>query len=133
MWIKVHEKSTELSHGVTYIIMYFDVFSHISCAFWVCKRKHKIILLIFIIHSLRNMRMFMWLCAQYVLTDENVRSLVKKSPTKCSVYEYHREASTIGRPWPPRGCCAMDVGEGEKLLNISNNFSPFITVRMAGL
>ena len=33
-------------------------------------------------------------------------SLVK-SPTECGVSECDREASTMRRPWPPMGCCAM--------------------------
>jgi hypothetical protein len=35
------------------------------------------------------------------------RSLVQRSPTECGVSECDREASTVRRPWPTRGCQAM--------------------------
>ena len=35
------------------------------------------------------------------------RSLVQRSPTECCVSECDREASTVTRPWPTRGCRAM--------------------------
>jgi hypothetical protein len=34
-------------------------------------------------------------------------SLVQRSPTECRVPEWDREASTMGRPWPIEGCCAI--------------------------
>jgi hypothetical protein len=34
-------------------------------------------------------------------------SLVQRSPTECGVSECDREASTVGRPWPRRGCRAI--------------------------
>jgi hypothetical protein len=34
-------------------------------------------------------------------------SLVQRSPTECVVSECDREASTMRRPWPTRGCCAI--------------------------
>jgi hypothetical protein len=36
-------------------------------------------------------------------------SLVQKSSTERGVSEYDREASKMRRPWPTRGCCAMDI------------------------
>jgi hypothetical protein len=33
-------------------------------------------------------------------------SLVQRSPTECGVSECDREASTMRRPWPTRGCRA---------------------------
>ena len=41
------------------------------------------------------------------------RSLFQRSPTKCGVSEYDREASTIRRPWPTRSCYAV----GTKIKN----------------
>ena len=35
-------------------------------------------------------------------------SLVQKSPTECGVSEGDRVASIMRRPWPTRGCCAME-------------------------
>jgi len=35
------------------------------------------------------------------------RSLVQRSSTECGVSECDRQASTLRRPWPTRGCCAM--------------------------
>ena len=29
-------------------------------------------------------------------------------PEECDVSEYDREASIMRRPWPTRGCCAME-------------------------
>jgi hypothetical protein len=34
------------------------------------------------------------------------QSLGQRSPTECDVSEYDRETSIL-RPWPFRGCCAM--------------------------
>jgi hypothetical protein len=39
------------------------------------------------------------------------RSLVQRSPTDCGVSEWDREASIMNRPWPNRGCCAMEEKE----------------------
>ena len=51
------------------------------------------------------------------------RSLLQRSPTKCGVSEYDREASIIRRPWPTSSCCAM----GTKIKNKppSGPFFPF--------
>jgi hypothetical protein len=35
-------------------------------------------------------------------------SLIQRSPTKCGVSECDCEASIMRRPWPTRGCCAME-------------------------
>jgi hypothetical protein len=35
-------------------------------------------------------------------------SLVQRSRTACGVSECYREASIMRRPWPTRGCCAME-------------------------
>jgi hypothetical protein len=35
-------------------------------------------------------------------------SLVQRSPTECGVSECDREASTMKRPWPTRGCRAIE-------------------------
>jgi hypothetical protein len=40
-------------------------------------------------------------------------SLFQRSPTECGVPECDREASITRRPWPTRGCCAMER-EGER-------------------
>jgi hypothetical protein len=32
---------------------------------------------------------------------------VQRSPSECGVSECDREASTISRPWPTRGCCTV--------------------------
>ena len=34
-------------------------------------------------------------------------SLVQRSPTVCGMSECDREVSTVRRPWPTRGTCAM--------------------------
>jgi hypothetical protein len=34
-------------------------------------------------------------------------SLIQRSPTDCGVSECDREASTVRRPWPIGGCCAI--------------------------
>ena len=34
-------------------------------------------------------------------------SLVQRSPADCGVSECDREASTMRRSWPTRGCCVM--------------------------
>ena len=34
-------------------------------------------------------------------------SLVQRSPTECGVSGCDHEASTMRRPWPSRGCCAL--------------------------
>jgi hypothetical protein len=39
------------------------------------------------------------------------RSLFQRNSTECSVSDCDREASTLRRPWPIRGCCAIR-GEG---------------------
>jgi len=46
----------------------------------------------------------------------------------------HREASAIGGPDPPHpeAVALWRWGKGKKLLNISNKFSTFVTVRMTG-
>jgi len=31
-----------------------------------------------------------------------------ESPAECGVSECDREASIVRRPWPTRGCCAME-------------------------
>jgi len=36
------------------------------------------------------------------------RLLVQRSPTGCGVSECNREASTMRRPWPIRGCHVMN-------------------------
>ena len=35
-------------------------------------------------------------------------SLAPRSPTDCVVSECDREASIMRKPWPTRGCCAME-------------------------
>jgi len=40
------------------------------------------------------------------------RFLVQSSPIECGVSECDREASTMRRPWPTGGCCAMGGGGG---------------------
>ena len=45
-------------------------------------------------------------------------SLIQRSPTECDVSECDRKASTMSRPWPTRGCCAI----GEKKLTVSLGF-----------
>jgi len=32
----------------------------------------------------------------------------RRNPTKCGVSEYYRAASIMRRPWPSRGCSAME-------------------------
>jgi hypothetical protein len=46
-------------------------------------------------------------CVLSVEVPASGSSLVQRSPTECGVSECHREASTMRRPWPTRGCCAM--------------------------
>jgi len=36
------------------------------------------------------------------------RSLIQRSLTECGVSEYDREASIMRRPWPTRGCYAIE-------------------------
>jgi hypothetical protein len=52
-------------------------------------------------------------------------SLVKRSPTECGVSECDRETSTMRRPWPTRGCCAMKT-------NIPVNKKQYQGVRVCG-
>jgi hypothetical protein len=35
-------------------------------------------------------------------------SLVQRGRTDCGVFKCDRETSTMRRPWPSRGCCAME-------------------------
>jgi hypothetical protein len=44
-------------------------------------------------------------------------SLVQRSPTEYGVSECNREASTMRRPRPPRGCCAI----GKKYITLTLN------------
>ena len=46
-------------------------------------------------------------------------SVVQRSPTECGVSERYREASIMRRPWPTRGCCAIEGGGGN---NRSSSF-----------
>jgi hypothetical protein len=39
------------------------------------------------------------------------RSLIQRSPTKCSVSKYDRETSIIKRLFPTWGCCTTEVGQ----------------------
>jgi hypothetical protein len=43
----------------------------------------------------------------------------KESYRMFGVSEYDHEASTVWRPWPTRGCCAMGGGELLLLFQIS--------------
>jgi hypothetical protein len=56
-------------------------------------------------------------CCQ-VEVSASGRSLVQRSPTECGVSECNREASTMRRPWPTRGCCAFANDILTKLLII---------------
>ena len=78
-------------------------------------------------------------------------SLVRRSPTDCGVSEYNREASTMGRPWPTRECCAIQKrrlirGHGElvsivwymergrtapRFLNLGSNLRRVLSVSIA--
>jgi hypothetical protein len=42
-------------------------------------------------------------------------SLVQRSPNECGVSECDREALTMRRPWPTKGCCGM-----RKIIHILN-------------
>jgi hypothetical protein len=46
----------------------------------------------------------------WVVVSASGWSLVKRSATECGVPEYDREASTLSKPWPTRGCCARGGG-----------------------
>jgi len=37
------------------------------------------------------------------------KSLIQRSPTECGMSECDREASTMTRPWPTRGCRAIKI------------------------
>jgi hypothetical protein len=56
------------------------------------------------------------------------RSLVQRSPTECGVSECDCEASIIGRPWPTRGCYAIEniiclfLCSFNENLNVSANY-----------
>jgi len=41
------------------------------------------------------------------------------SPIDCDVSECDRETSTMRRPWPNRGCCAMRGEEGINKIKLS--------------
>jgi hypothetical protein len=47
----------------------------------------------------------------HVQVSAKDRTLFQRSPTKRGVSENDRKASTMRRPWPTGGCCAMGVGE----------------------
>jgi len=51
------------------------------------------------------------MCCQVDVSASSL-TLVQRSPTECGVSEYDRVVSIIRRPWPSRGCCAID---GKKL------------------
>jgi hypothetical protein len=40
-------------------------------------------------------------------------SLIQMSPTECGVSDYDREASPTRRPWPTRGCRAVENNNGQ--------------------
>jgi len=46
------------------------------------------------------------MCCQVVVSASG-SSLVQRSPTECGVSECDRESSTMTRPWPTGGCCAV--------------------------
>jgi hypothetical protein len=46
------------------------------------------------------------LCCQ-VKVSASSRSLVRRSPTECNVFECDSESSIMRRPWPNGGCCVM--------------------------
>ena len=50
-------------------------------------------------------------CEFYVFCQVQVSasgwSLVQRTPTECGVSEWDNESSTMMRPWPTMGCCAM--------------------------
>jgi hypothetical protein len=48
-------------------------------------------------------------CCQVGVSAKD-RKLVQRSHTEGSVSEGDREASTMRRPWPTMGCCAMWAG-----------------------
>jgi hypothetical protein len=48
-------------------------------------------------------------------------SLVQRCPTDCGVSECDREASTVRRPWPTRGCC--DIGEKIVICSLNRTFN----------
>jgi hypothetical protein len=51
-------------------------------------------------------------------------SPVHRSPTECGVSESDREASIMRRPWPTRGCCAMEKNAWCKMpLSVRNNYA----------
>ena len=47
--------------------------------------------------------------------------LVQRSPTECGVSECDRESSTMRRPWPTRGCCAMVKKKAEQRYKLNWN------------
>jgi hypothetical protein len=54
------------------------------------------------------MSVFVSVLFYQVAASGSGRSVVQRSPTKCRVPECDREASIIWRPWPTKGCCAME-------------------------
>jgi len=55
-------------------------------------------------------------------------SVVWRSSIECNVSEYDREASIMGRPWPPKGCCPM---EGGKMITPQTAWTDDIFLRAA--
>jgi hypothetical protein len=49
-------------------------------------------------------------CCQVEVSAKGL-PLVQRSPTECGVSECDREASTVGRLWPTRGCRSMEKEE----------------------
>ena len=46
-------------------------------------------------------------------------SLVQRSSTECGVPECDRESSIMWKPWPSRGCCAMEEGTKHNGMNLN--------------
>jgi hypothetical protein len=49
----------------------------------------------------------LWMLCCKVEVSVSGWSFVQRSPTECGVSECDREASTVRRHWPNRGCCSM--------------------------
>ena len=52
-------------------------------------------------------------------------SLVNRNPIYCGVSECDREASTMSRPWPNGGYCAMGETHGDKKKKVAYNDQSF--------
>ena len=53
------------------------------------------------------------------------RSLIQRSPTECGVSECDREASTLRRPCPTRGCHAMGKKPLIPILPVEQQFCDY--------